>query len=81
MKSVTIKSKTDDRGVLRLQIPTDVKERIVDVVVIYDTPKHNGGEEEQAWPEGYFSETYGALASNPLERLPQGEIPEREQLQ
>jgi prevent-host-death family protein len=33
-----------------------------------------GMEPSQEWPAGYFEETYGALAEDPLERPPQGEI-------
>ena len=33
---------------------------------------------ENGWPEGYFAETAGALAGEPFERPPQGELPERE---
>jgi prevent-host-death family protein len=31
-----------------------------------------GMESYPAWPAGYFEETYGALAEDPLERPPQG---------
>ena len=29
------------------------------------------------WPEGFFEATAGALANEPLERAPQGELPQR----
>lgn len=32
------------------------------------------------WPAGFFEETYGALAADPLERLPQPEVDARELL-
>lgn len=31
------------------------------------------------WPEGYFEETAGSFADEPLERAPQGELPERDE--
>jgi len=33
---------------------------------------------DNGWPEGYFAETAGALANEPFERGPQGELPNRE---
>jgi hypothetical protein len=32
------------------------------------------------WPPGYFEQTFGALAADPLTREPQGEYEEREAL-
>jgi prevent-host-death family protein len=37
--------------------------------------------ESQGWPRGYFEQTYGALADDPIERAAQGEYEEREALQ
>lgn len=34
----------------------------------------------QTWPQGYFDETYGALADDPLARPEQGEFEERESI-
>jgi len=34
--------------------------------------------DEHGWPAGFFEETYGSLADDPLERLPQGEPEVRE---
>jgi prevent-host-death family protein len=39
---------------------------------VYETLR--GDEQSPGWPAGYFEETYGALAEDPLERPPQGEI-------
>jgi hypothetical protein len=32
------------------------------------------------WPAGFFERTYGILADDPIERLPQGDYEEREDL-
>ena len=37
--------------------------------------------DEQGWPSGFFDATYGSLADDPLERLPQGEYEVREPLE
>lgn len=80
MKSVSLKSKVGRDGFLRVNIPTKIKEKYVDVVVIYDAQNDANGDEASHWPENYFSETYGCLSSNPIKRQPQGEYPDREQL-
>ena len=36
--------------------------------------------EELGWPSGFFEATEGALRDDPLERLPQGNYEEREEL-
>jgi len=35
--------------------------------------------ESSGWPEGYFEETAGSFADEPLERAPQGELPKRDE--
>lgn len=37
--------------------------------------------EELGWPSGFFEETAGCLADDPIQRYPQGEYEEREQLE
>ncbi|MBE9233188.1 hypothetical protein IQ231_16295 [Cuspidothrix issatschenkoi LEGE 03284] len=44
-----------------------------------DTPQKSP--EELGWPAGFFEETAGCLADDPIQRYPQGEYEEREQLQ
>lgn len=34
--------------------------------------------ESDEWPEGYFDEILGSFANEPLERAPQGKLPERD---
>lgn len=37
--------------------------------------------EELGWPPGFFEETAGCLADDPIQRYPQGEYEQREQLE
>ena len=37
--------------------------------------------EELGWPSGFFEVTAGCLADDPIQRYPQGEYEEREQLE
>ncbi len=83
MKSINLQSKTDADGLLRVEIPTALKERVVDIIVIYEIENNVEEDVEKSsdWPTNYFSEVYGSLADDPIERLPQGAYPERDQLQ
>ena len=80
MKSVNLKSKIGIDGYLRVNIPTNIKEKHVDVFVIYDVQNDTNGVETSNWPDNYFAETYGCLSSDPIKRQSQGKYPEREQL-
>jgi hypothetical protein len=48
------------------------------------TPHVNGNGavtyDANGWPEGFFEETLGSLANDPIERLPQGSYERREPL-
>ncbi|QTA78948.1 Uncharacterized protein dnl_11950 [Desulfonema limicola] len=81
MKSVSFKSKIGIDGFLRVNIPTKIKEKHVEVLVIYDVENDTNDFETSDWPENYFTDTYGCLASDPIKRQPQGTYPDREQLQ
>ena len=80
MKSVNLKSKIGIDGCLRINIPTNIKEKHVDVFVIYDVQNDTNDVETSNWPDNYFAETYGCLSSDPIKRQSQGKYPEREQL-
>ncbi len=43
-------------------------------------PSEKPTPEELGWPPGFFEKTYGALADDPMERLPQGNYEEREEI-
>lgn len=37
--------------------------------------------EAPGWPPGFFERTYGSLADDPIERPPQGEYEERDEIE
>ena len=80
MKAMNLKSRTDADGILQIQIPTEMKERSVDVVVVFNAANNGEQDDHLDWPAGFFEETFGVLANDPIERLPQGAYPEREEL-
>ncbi len=76
MKSVNLKSKIGIDGCLSIKIPTNIKEKHVDVFVIYDVQNDTNDAEISNWPENYFVDTYGCFASDPIKRQSQGKYPE-----
>jgi hypothetical protein len=82
MQSVTVRSHIGSDGMLNLQIPVELKDVDVEVVVVVQ--QINGhlvtDTEALGWPPGFFEETYGSFKDEPLERPPQGDFEIREEL-
>jgi len=76
MITIPIRTRLEPNGVLSLRVPTGLPEAEVDVVLMVQpvTPHM------EAWPKGFFDETYGASADEPIERGGQGEFEGREAL-
>lgn len=57
-----------------------LKGRQVRLIVLTEAPAPNKAVSagEPAWPAGFLEHTFGSLADEPLERLPQGEMDKRE---
>lgn len=76
MKTLNTKTRIGSDGILNLNIPTTEKEVDVEVIIILQPQKNS----KKNWPKGFFESTYGSLKNDPIERLSQGDYPEREQL-
>ena len=67
METLKLRTHVGSDGVLKLEVPTAMNNRDIDVVVVMqavgETPVDALG-----WPVGFFERTYGALADDPLER-------------
>ncbi|MDZ4771291.1 MAG: hypothetical protein SGJ24_19380 [Chloroflexota bacterium] len=70
MQSVTLNHHVDKDGVLRLEIPTALASRQVEVIVIMQ-PIEDGAVDAMGYPIGYFENTYGICADDPIERAEQ----------
>lgn len=83
MQSITVQSHVGEDGILWLQIPVSVKDVDLEVTI---TVKPRTIDELEAvaqsngWPLGFFRQTAGAWQGEPLERPPQLEYEEREEL-
>ena len=79
MVTLPFKAHVQPDGTLNLRITTGLSESDVDGVVVIQ-PTAESPQPRQAWPEGFFEQTYGAFAAEPLERRPQGGLETRELL-
>ncbi len=70
-------------------LPKEKQEEVLDFVEFlylkiqsqnHSKSKHTTPE-ELGWTTGFFEETAGCLADDPIQRYPQGEFEEREQLE
>ena len=67
MQTITLKAHADHSGLVKLEVPTDLADREVEIVLVIQAlttaPLDNMG-----YPSGYFDDTYGSFAEAPLER-------------
>ena len=89
METIMLRQRADAKGELTITVPTKLRDAELDMLVVLqpvplDDPKASStsaSDPEYGWPVGFFEETYGSLAADPIERLPQGELERRETLQ
>jgi hypothetical protein len=70
MKSIQIKSHVGKDGILHLQVPVDISDQEIEVLLVLqpvdqktvDMPGSSG------WPPDFFKITAGAFKDNPLKR-------------
>lgn len=67
MQTLTLKARTDKNGVMRLEIPTNLSERDIEIVVVMQTIDDEPLD-TMGYPTDYFDETYGSMADDPIER-------------
>ena len=67
MQTITLKARADGDGVVKLEIPTDLANRDVEIVLVMQ-PLDGEPLDEMGYPIGYFEETYGMFEDEPLER-------------
>jgi hypothetical protein len=67
MRTITLKTRTDQDGMVKLEIPTDFADREVEIVLVLQELQKEPLD-EMGYPIGYFEDTYGSLADDPIER-------------
>jgi hypothetical protein len=67
MQTLSMKARSGKDGIVRLEIPTDKADHDVEIVVVMHSIEDEPVD-AMGYPIGYFEETYGSLADNPLQR-------------
>lgn len=76
MQTINLKGRVGDDGVLRLEVPEQARNQVLEVVVIAQPTGPDVPRDELGWPIGFFERTQGALADDPIERPPQPYVTE-----
>lgn len=85
MQSVKIQAHVGADGLLKLEVPTGLANLNLEVMVIIQpvsdpATTSASNPEELGWPPGFFEQVYGSLRDDPIERPPQPELEERDDL-
>ena len=80
MQSIKLTKRVGEDGILHLDIPLGMKDKEVEVMVIYQSIETTQTPSDLGYPPGFFEQTAGCLADDPIQRYPQGEFEEREPL-
>ena len=67
METLKLRTHVGSDGILKLEVPTAMNNRDIEVVVVMQAVT-DSAVDELGWPVGFFERTYGALADDPLER-------------
>jgi len=72
MKTITMKKHIGKDGILKINVPVNIKETDVDVVLIIESKNKPNN-----WDD-FFVQTYGCFSDNMLSRPSQGDYPQRD---
>lgn len=84
MKSITLRSHVGEDGMLNLQLPLDITNSDLEVVVIVQpiaSTETSAPAQASGWMPGFFEEVLGSWEGEPLIRPEQLEYETREELQ
>ncbi len=84
MEILKLKIRADGEGKVILQVPQDLANQELEIAVIYQPaspPSTTRTPDELGWPPGFFEQTAGCLADDPLVRYDPGEYEVREEIE
>ena len=67
MQTMTLKARAGKDGIIRLEIPTNKADQEIEIVLVMQTIADEPVD-EMGYPIGYFEDTYGMFAADPIER-------------
>ncbi|BAY20943.1 hypothetical protein NIES2100_06870 [Calothrix sp. NIES-2100] len=83
MQSIKIRSRVGQDGILHLEVPVGLKDKEVEVMVIYqpiEATTTTKTPEELGWPPGFFEQTYGSCQDDPIVIDSEGDFESREEI-
>jgi hypothetical protein len=84
MQIIKLKAKVDAEGEVTIKMPQDLANKELEIAIVYQlvSPESSTQTPESlGWPSGFFEQTAGCLADEPLVRYPQGEYENREPIE
>ena len=66
MQSIKLKKRVGENGILHLDIPLGMKDKEVEVIVIYQSVETTQIQEDLGYPTGLFEQTYGSCQDDPI---------------
>ena len=76
MQSLTLHTRVGKDGILKLEMPGDVRDTELEIVLIFNPIT----ESVAGWPPDFFTEVIGGWQGGPLVREPQGKYETRNEL-
>lgn len=76
MQSLTLHTRVGKDGILKLEMPSDVRDTELEIVLIFNPVSETAA----GWPPGFFEQTFGSIPDFP-DRAPQGEYEIRNSLE
>lgn len=61
MMTFTVRSHVGKDGILNLQVPTEIRDSDVEIVVVIQPQKVGKQVQESGYPQFFFEETFGSL--------------------
>ena len=80
MQSIALKSHGGADGVLKLNVPLEVSDTDVEVLVVVHPLATSSSKPHPGWPLGFLEQTFGSWQGEPLERPEQGKYEIREEM-
>lgn len=80
MEAIKTRSHIGADGILKLEMPVGVANRDVEILIVVQ-PLETEELDAMGYPIGYFDETYGSFADDPLERGEQPPMDIRDELE
>lgn len=69
MQNIQLKTQIGEDGILRVQMPAEVKNTQLEVLVIFQPvtiPREGKTARDQGWPPDFFDKTWGSCANSPI---------------